>query len=387
VISESTLISTDLRLIERPLSRKRRLRLTQEHPDREPEAPASSPEGTQSLDTVPSMPLLSGHASPSDDMSPIVRCAFEEQNTVATAADGSCLTTCHADHRRRSTIFEHQEVFNSTVGLRAIPPLSNGATMEGDSASTGSTFSLSLRQLGNKLHSLVIDPQGPASVYCAQGHWSPGYQVPHPVVARNDSSFAMVDYSGNHPLSPADHVVARDYSSFTTTDSPCSHPLTPADQVFHTPLQPPQILRFEQRRVAPENFDGSCHWPLYADTPGSLLDSDSYTSHTYIGGIGVAPAPEPLLSPSGMHSSPFYMNYMSDLLLEHERQYHARRLPYSYAYDMSIPYTPDLSALELARPNSRLFHHPYGHVEDHHASPLIKPTPLYPAVYAHTEIL
>lgn len=387
MISGSTLISTDLLLIERPLFRKRRLRLTQEHPDQEPEAPSSSPEGTQSPDTVSSMPLFSGYASPSDDMSPIVRCAFEEQNTVVTAAHGSCLTMCHADNRHRSTIFEHQEVFNSTVGPRVIPPLSNGAAMEGDSASTGSAFSLSLRRLGNKLHSPVIDPHGPTGVYSAQGHWSPGYQVPHSVVARDDSSFAMMDYSGNHPLSPVDHVVARDYSSFTMRDSPCSHPLTPVDQVFHTPLQPPQIWRFEQRRVVPENFDGSCHWPLYADTSASLLDSDSYTSHTYTGGIGLAPAPEPLLSPSDMHSSPFYMNYMSDLLLEHERRYHARRLPYSHAHDTSIPYTPDLSALELARLDSRPFHHPYGHAEDHHASPLIKPTPLYPPVYMHTEIL
>ncbi|OJA10408.1 hypothetical protein AZE42_03538 [Rhizopogon vesiculosus] len=383
-------------------------RLTQEPHNREPKSPASSRERTQSPSTVPSMPSPSGQASPSDDISPIVWRAFEGQKPDATAAYGS---TSYVDNMRCSSSGERQEVSNSMTVPWAISLSSIGTTMEGESASTGSGFSSSLRRLGNKLHSLNLDSERPTDVYSpSQVHWSPGCQVLRGV-ARDDSSFMMdypcsypmrpseqvdQDYSGftmmdppcNYPLTPQVDYVARDYPGFTTMHSPCSCPLTPADQVFHTPLQPPQIMHFEKRRVVPENFDGSCHWLFSANTSGSALDSDSYTSHTSTTGIGLSSVSEPSLSFSDTQNSPFYMNY-NDPHLEHEDRYHAQRASLSTAYDLCAPYAHDLSALglphtQLADP--RRFHHPCGHDEEQLASPLlVKPIALYPAAYAQTD--
>lgn len=300
------------------------------------------------------MHFFSGQVSPSDDMSPIIR-SFEEQNPGAMAGHESGFTY-YVDNRRRSSPCEHQKVPNSTVLPQAMSPLFIGTTMQGDSVSTSPEFS-TLRRLGNKLHSLPLESEGPTGVYSSQVHWSPGCQVPR-------------------------HIVSRDYSSFAMVNSPCDYQLTPVNQLFHTPLQPPQS--FERRRVAPENSNRSCRWPLYADASGSLLDSDSYTSRTYTTDIDLTPESELSLSFSSMQSSPFYMN---ELLLEYEGRYRARRLlSYSDAY---APYAQDLFQTGLSHDqlaDHQLFHHPYGHAEEQLTHlPLIKPSPLYPAAYVHTE--
>ncbi|OAX41304.1 hypothetical protein K503DRAFT_863950 [Rhizopogon vinicolor AM-OR11-026] len=382
--------------------------LTQEPPNQDPKSPASSREGTQSPGTVPSMPSPSGQVLLSNDILPIVRRAFEGQTSDTAAVYGS---TLYVNNMRRSSSGERQEVSNFMTVSRAISLLPTGTTVEGESTSTGSEFTSSLRRLGNKLHSLNLESERPANVYSSsQVHWSPGCQVPHGV-ARDDSSF-MMDYSCSYPMRPAVHVdrdcssftmmdspcnypstpqvdhVARDYPGFTTMHSPCNYPLTPTDQIFHNPLQPPQIMRFEKRRVVPENFDGSCHWLFSANTSGSVLDSDSYASHTYTTGIGLPSVLESSLPFSDTQNSPFYMNY-NDPHLEHEGQYHARRASLSTAYDPCAPYAHDLSALGLPRAqlaDPRYFHHPCGHDEEQLTSPLlVKPIASYPAAYTHTD--
>jgi transcriptional enhancer factor len=146
-------------------------------------------------------------------------------------------------------------------------------------------------------------------------------------------------------------------------------------------LQPPQITRLEKRRVVPENVDGHWNWPVNAHTFGSPLDSDSYAPH--------ARTTEPLPSFSDNRNEPsFSMNFMSDFHPEREDRHHARRLSYSNTYNASSSYAQDLfsQGFSHAQPTyPRFLHDLCAHAEETLATPLIKPTPLYPAAYAHSE--
>ncbi|KAG1754269.1 hypothetical protein EDB19DRAFT_1665523 [Suillus lakei] len=326
--------------------------LTQEHSDREESAP--SPEGIQT-DISPPLSSSSNQASSFDD---IVRDGYEEQKPGATSANsvnGSYFTYYHADNKR------HLSVSNSSMVPQVRPVLSTGILIEEDSISSGSDFSLSLRRLGNKLPPLAAQQsEGPTTVYSSQVHCSPACQVPH-------------------------HVVTHDGSSFTMMDFPCNYPLTPVDQLLHTPLQPPQITRPEKRRVVQENVNGIWNWPVNAHISGSPLNSDysnSYAPHAHTA--------EPLPSFSNIRNAPsFYMNLMSDFHPDREDRHHTRRLSYSHAYHTSSSYAQDLFAqgfphAQLTYP--RFLHDPCAHAEETLASPpVIKPIPLYPVAYMHSE--
>ncbi|KAG1826793.1 uncharacterized protein BJ212DRAFT_1308305 [Suillus subaureus] len=235
------------------------------------------------------------------------------------------------------------------------PILPMGIPTEEDTVSTGSELSLSLRRLGNKLALLNLQSERPTAVYSSEVHCSPACQVTH--------------------------VVTHDGSSLTMMDFPCNHPLTPVDQLLHTPLQPPQITRLENRQVAPENVDRRWNWPLNTHISGSSLDSDSYAPHAH--------TVESLPSISYNRNKPsFDMNFMGDFHPEREDQHHAQRLSYSHAYNTSSLNAQDLFSqgfLHAQLTYSRFPHDPCAHAEETLATPLIKPIPLYPAVYAHSE--
>lgn len=319
--------------------------LTQKRSDRE--GPAPSYEGIQ---TDTSLPLFSS----SDQASPfcnIVRDGFEEQKPGASSANGSDFTCHHAGNRRHSSSGEQEKASNSMVS-QVRPGLPIGIPTEEDSVDTGSEFSLSLRRLGNKLAPLNLRSEGPTTVYSSEVH-----------------------------CSPACHVVSHDGPNLTMMDFPCNYP-TPVDQFLHTPLQPLQITCLEKRRVIPENVDGRWNWPVGAHSSGSPLDSDLYPHH--------ALTAEPLLSLSENCNKPsFDMNFMGNLHPEHEDRHHAQRPFYSHAYDTSsYSYTQGLFSQGFlhAQPTyPRFLHDPCAHAEETLATPLIKPIPLYPAAYAHSE--
>ncbi|KAG1832674.1 TEA/ATTS domain family-domain-containing protein [Suillus variegatus] len=320
--------------------------LTQEHPDRE--EPALSSAGIQT-DTTPPLSLFSDQASP---FSGIVRDGLEEQKRGATSANSvneSYFTYYHVDNKRH-LFGEQEKVSNASIVPQVGPTLPMGIPTE-NSVSSDSEFSLSLRRLGNKLAPLSRQLEGPTTVYSSEVHCSPAC------------------------------VVTHDGSNLTMMDFPCNYPLTPVDQLLHTPLQPPQITRLEKRRVVPENVDGCWGWPVNAHTTGSPPDSDSYTPHAHTA--------ELLLSLSDNSSEPsFNMNFMGDFHPEREDRHHARRLSYSHAYNASSSYAQDLFSqgfLHVLPTHPRFLPDLCPHAEETLATPLIKPIPLYPAAYTHSE--
>ncbi|KAG2146911.1 uncharacterized protein EDB93DRAFT_1148021 [Suillus bovinus] len=325
--------------------------LTQEHSDREESAPSSG-----GIQTDPFLPLslLSCQVSP---FSGIVR--DEEQKSGATSANsanGSYLTYYHADNRRHSSFGEQEKVSNSSMVSQVRPVLPMGIPTEEESVSTGSEFSLSLKQLGEKLAPLNQQSEGPTIVYSSEVHCSTACQVAHQVVTHDGSSLTMMDF-------------------------PCSYPLTPVDQLLHTPLQPPQIMRLEKRWVVPENVDGGWNWPINAHTTGEPLESDSYAPHAHTA------EHLPLLLDNRSERS-FNMNFMGDFHPESENRQHTRRLSYSYAYNTSSSYSQDLFSQGFlhAQPTyPRFLPDPCAHTEETLAIPLVKPIPLYPAAYTHSE--
>ncbi|KAG1891501.1 hypothetical protein F4604DRAFT_1706727 [Suillus subluteus] len=328
--------------------------LTQKRSARDEPAPSS--EGIQT-DTSPSLSSSSNQASL---FGGIVRDGFEEQKpgaTSASSANGSDFTYYHADNRRHSSFGEQEKVSNSSMVSQVRPFLPMGISTEEDSVSAGSEFSLSLRRLGNKLAPLNLQSETPDTVYSSEVHCSPACQVTRYVVTHDGSSLNMMDF-------------------------PCNYTLTPVDQLLHTPLQPPQITHLEKRRVVPENVDGHWNWSVNAHTSGSPLDSDSYAPHAHTA--------EPLPSLSDNRNRPsFDMNFMGDFHPECEDRHHAQRLPYSHAYNTSpYSYAQDLFSQGFlhAQPiYPRFLHDPCAHAEETLATPLIKPIPLYPAAYAHSE--
>ncbi|KIK39927.1 hypothetical protein CY34DRAFT_807700 [Suillus luteus UH-Slu-Lm8-n1] len=304
------------------------------------------------MDTRPLLSLTSNQASP---FCGIVRDGFEEQKPGVASADfanGSYFTYDHEDNRRHLLFDEQEKVSNSSMVPQFRPVLPMGTSTEEDSVSAGSEFSLSLRRLSNKLAPLNRQSEGPIPVYSSQVHCPPACQVMH-------------------------HV-AHDGSSLTMMDFPCNYPLTPVDQLLHTPLEPPQITRLEKQRVAPENADGRWNWPVNAHTFGSPLDSGSYAPHAH--------TTEPLPPLSDNRNEPsFSMNFMSNFHPEREDRHQARRPSYSDTYNASSSYAQDLFSQGFLYAQPTCLHDPCAHVEETLATPLIKPTPLYPAAYAHSE--
>ena len=344
------------------------LPLAQVFPHRE--LPAPSPEGIKRLHTLPPTHLSLGRTSPSSDITRY----FEEQKSGAETTPESGLR-CYV-HNLRCSSGEHPHPKSSifTVPPQAMPHLSIGNTMEGDSASRDPESSLSWRRLDNKLHSLPLESEEPISVRSSQVYSSSGYYVPCRAVHRDISNFATKGPYCSYPRSPVDRNFALDNSGFHMMD-PCGYQFSPVAKLFPTPLQ-----SSEMRRAIHES-----QRPFYADTHGSPLDLGSYTSPTHTTGISLAPVLDPSLS--DMQSSPFSMSYGSEFILENESRYHTRRLLSSYNdYDTFASYAQDIGLSQTQFANRRQFNHPDVCAEEQLTyPPIIRPHPRYPAAYAHTE--
>lgn len=134
-------------------------------------------------------------------------------------------------------------------------------------------------------------------------------------------------------------------------------------------------------RIVLENVVGRWNW-VNAHIASSPLDSDSYAQHAHTAKL--------LLSFSDNRSKPsFNMNFMNNFHPEREDQrHHTRRLSYSHAYNTLSSHAQDLFSQGFlhAQPTyPRCFSDPWAHAEETLAIPLVKPIPIYPAAYTHSE--
>ncbi|KIJ69471.1 hypothetical protein HYDPIDRAFT_24308 [Hydnomerulius pinastri MD-312] len=234
---------------------------------------------------------------------------------------------------------------------------SMGGPYQPSPAFNTSAFSMSMRRLASKLPALGRQLDLPPPAYSSRTVCSPGCQSTH-------------------------QLVAHDGSNYTLVDLPCNFPLTPTEQVLHTPLQPPQIMRHDRRRLAPD-LERSWTWPQNPDVSYSPLGPSasrasgaggSYYEQPLLDQYASYPASYPLTRD---HSPGCYSSSSS----ESDGSCLARRLSYSYAPSpLSVMKTVPggsmlLPNLPMPEPS-----------EEHLASPLIiKPTPLYPVAYTHSE--
>ncbi|KAF9227988.1 TEA-domain-containing protein [Gyrodon lividus] len=222
---------------------------------------------------------------------------------------------------------------------------SMGGSFQAGPAFSTSTFSMTMRRLAPKPAGPDCQLDLPPSVRSSRAICSPRFQSTHQVISHDGSDYALMDLAFNSPL-------------------------TPTEQVFHSPLQLPQMIRPERSRLAPDGWT----WPKNSDISysplgprangcsGICLEHPLLTDH-------YSSCPETRVDSPGCYSSSS----------ESEELRLARRISYSYAPSpSSMARTGSALALlpTLAMPEP----------SDYLASPLIiKPTPLYPVSYIHSE--
>ncbi|KAF8559521.1 hypothetical protein OG21DRAFT_457021 [Imleria badia] len=214
------------------------------------------------------------------------------------------------------------------------------------SAFNSSAFSISMRRLASKLplQSRLVD-SGP-TMHFSRAVKSPGFQPTH-------------------------HWISRD--SLLDGVS-CNSSLASAQEAFHPPFLPLQLIPSEQQRLDP-GLASEWTWPRNPDLPFDLREGSfgeirlRYPPATYQYN---PTCPEMRVNTPGSHSSPF----------ESEVPRLPRGNPYSYAYTSPATVSESVSnqgAIDFPK------HSPES--AEYLASPfVIRPTPVYPISYIHSDI-